>query len=516
MLWSQPDAGPLFLNSQHWTVSTVGLQGSGRLLGPPTPPTQCWDGHSKTQVTLRVTGLQIRGAQWMTIVGHCCANLPLPLPLPLPCPEVFIPGQPRGDAPTSLPINPGDRPRPHFPFHTGHYCDQTATERRAIRAGCSPHSRGHWPAPPAPASSPQGASGPLPPAPSWRELLISSPGQTSPHPLLSPFPARVHKAHLWPLFMDPPPPGARGQAGTQPGKFSFHPSHRAAHTRLTPTPWGATNLPPSTVQPNLSLSGCPSLVSGAAQPVGQPLRRTAASSHPASFNSRLACANTRRPAILPQHPRQLDSSPIRSIYKESRGSQPPARIRTQFLPHLWDPQWGPVGGFRLSVVLCRHLGAAPPPASIRTLLSEGSRIDILSSREETEAQGAHKGLELLTQAPDRAAEGPRDQGVSVGTRARWARGSHSITPTPNQAQGRLSPLTPRHGPGATLGPLPGAAQMAPCPPALHLHKSQLSPSEAPAALGQRSITGPPLPSAPVKSLGSRVAEPVALKSLPQP
>lgn len=303
-----------------------------------------------------------------------------------------------------------------------------------------------------------------------------------------------------PCLWTPPPPGARGQAGTQPGKFSFHPSHRAAHTRLTPTPWGATNLPPSTVQPNLSLSGCPSLVSGAAQPVGQPLRRTAASSHPASFNSRLACANTRRPAILPQHPRQLDSSPIRSIYKESRGSQPPARIRTQFLPHLWDPQWGPVGGFRLSVVLCRHLGAAPPPASIRTLLSEGSRIDILSSREETEAQGAHKGLELLTQAPDRAAEGPRDQGVSVGTRARWARGSHSITPTPNQAQGRLSPLTPRHGPGATLGPLPGAAQMAPCPPALHLHKSQLSPSEAPAALGQRSITGPPLPSAPVNSL----------------
>ena len=31
----------------------------------------------------------------------------LPLPLPLPCPEVFTPGRPRGDAPTSLPINPG-------------------------------------------------------------------------------------------------------------------------------------------------------------------------------------------------------------------------------------------------------------------------------------------------------------------------------------------------------------------------------------------------------------------------
>ena len=78
---------------------------------------------------------------------------------------------------------------------------------------------------------------------------------------------------------------------------------------------------------------------------------------------------------------------------QSRGSQPPTRIRTRYLPHLWDPQWGPFGGCRLPVVLCRHLGAAPPPASIRTLFSEGGRIDILSSREETEAQGAHGGVE---------------------------------------------------------------------------------------------------------------------------
>lgn len=28
----------------------------------------------------------------------------------------------------------------------------------------------------------------------------------------------------------------------------------------------------------------------------------------------------------------------------------------------------------------------------------------------------------LAQAPDRAAEGPREQGVSVGTQGRWAKG----------------------------------------------------------------------------------------------
>lgn len=271
---------------------------------------------------------------------------------------------------------------------------------------------------------------------------------------------------------------------------------------------------PHEVNPHAVGSHEPATLHGAAQPqpvwMPQPCFRGCPTCGPTSQEDGclLQPCQLHQQARLCQHPQTRNPPPTPSaaglqphpLHLQSRGSQPPARIRTQFLPHLWDPQWGPEGGFWLSVVLCRHLGAAPPPASIRTLLSEGSRIDILSSREETEAQGAHKGLELLAQAPDRAAEGPREQGVSVGTQGRWARGSRSITPTPNQAQGRLSPLTPRHGPGATLGPLPGAVQMAPCPPALHLHKSQLSPSAAPAASGQRSITGPPLPSAPVNSL----------------
>ena len=163
-----------------------------------------------------------------------------------------------------------------------------------------------------------------------------------------------------------------------------------------------------------------------------------------------------------------------------------------------------MGGCRLPVVLCRHPGAAAPPTSIRTLLSEGGRIDILSSREETEAQRAHEVAGGQHGAPHpgpgQSSRGTRRAGHGRGHTGRWARGSHSITPTPSQAQGHLSPLTPRHGPGATLGPLPGAAQTAPCPSALHLHEPQLSPSAAPAASGRRSITGPPLPSVRVSSL----------------
>ena len=47
--------------------------------------------------------------------------------------------------------------------------------------------------------------------------------------------------------------------------------------------------------------------------------------------------------------------------------------------------------------------------------------------------------EFLAQAPGRAAKGPREQGVGLGTRGRWARGSHSITPTPKPSSGASEP-----------------------------------------------------------------------------
>ena len=155
----------------------------------------------------------------------------------------------------------------------------------------------------------------LSPPASWRELLISSPGQTSPHPLLSPFPAGVHRAHLWPLFMDPPS-GARGQVGIRPRKSGFHPSHRAAHPRLNPTLRGAMNLPPSTVQPNLTLSGCHGAISGAPQPVGQDLRRMAASPHPASFTGGLTSAHTHRPGTSPNTPGSWTPAPPAPFTKQ--------------------------------------------------------------------------------------------------------------------------------------------------------------------------------------------------------
>lgn len=350
-----------------------------------------------------------------------------------------------------------------------------------------------------PLPSPQGTSGPLP---------LPLPGENYSFPLLD---KHHHILYFPPLLLEStervcgpclwtPPPGARGQAGTRPRKSGFHPSHRAAHLRLNPTPRGATNLPPSTVQPNLTLSGCPEAVSGAAQPVGQALRRTAASPHPASFTDGLTYAHTHRPGTLPQHPRQLDSSPTCSVYKaevHSRplGSEPDSCPTSGTLSGV---PWGVVGCL-WSCVDTQGLPLPPHPSG--PFFLREARLTFypaerrLRPRVPTRWQG--DSTELLAQALGRAAEGSGEQGVPTG---RWARGSHSITPTPSQAQGCLSPLTPRRGPGATLGPLPGAAQMAPCPPALHLHEPQLSPSAAPAASGRRSITGPPLPSVRVSSL----------------
>ena len=300
--------------------------------------------------------------------------------------------------------------------------------------------------------------------------------------------------------MDPPRGWRTGGDTTR--KSGFHPSHRAAHPRLNPTLRGATNLPPSTVQPNLTLSGCPGAVSGAPQPVGQDLRRKAASPHSASFTGGLTYAHTHRPGTSPNTPGSWTPAPPAPFTKQrftaARQDQNPIPA-----PPL-GPSVGSRGGLQAACGPVRTPRGCRSPRIHQDPLSEGGRIDILSSREETEAQGAHEvagGQQGAPRpGPGQSSKGTRRAGRGRGHTGRWARGSHSITPTPSQAQGRLSPLTPRHGPGATLGPLPGAAQMAPCPPALHLHEPQLSPSAAPAASGRRSITGPPLPSVRVSSL----------------
>lgn len=164
--------------------------------------------------------------------------------------------------------------------------------------------------------------------------------------------------------MDRPLQGPEDRQGHNPGSSVSTQSQSRPH-EVNPTPWGAMNLPPSpTVQPNLSLSGCPSPISGAAQPVGQPLRRTAASSNPASFTSRLACANTRRPEPSPTLGSWTQPHPL---HLQSRGSQPPARIRTPPCPPGTFCR-GPEGGF---LAVCGPVqtprGCLLSPASIRTL-----------------------------------------------------------------------------------------------------------------------------------------------------
>lgn len=239
-----------------------------------------------------------------------------------------------------------------------------------------------------PLPSPQGASGPLP---------LPLPGENYSFPLLD---KHHHILYFPPLLLEsterfcgpclwtPPPRGQRTGGDTTPEVW-FPPQSQSSPPEVKPHATGSHE--PATLHgaaqphpvwmPRSCFRGCPtcgpsSQEDGCLPPPCQLHRRAHLCPHPQTRNP----PPTPPAAGLQPHLFRL----------QSRGSQPPTRIRTRFLPHLWDPQWGPVGGCRLPVVLCRHPGAAPPPTSIRTLLSEGGKIDILSSREETEAQGAHE------------------------------------------------------------------------------------------------------------------------------
>ena len=166
------------------------------------------------------------------------------------------------------------------------------------------------------------------------------------------------------------------------------------------------------------------------------------------------------------------------FHLQSRGSQPPTRIRTRFLPHLWDPQWGPFGGCRLPVVLCRHLGAAPPPASIRTHFSEGGRIDILSGREETEAQGAHGGVGgqdgVPRPGPGQSSRRTQRAGRGRGHTGQVGKGFTLYNTNPKPSSGASEPTDTQTRPWGHPWPPPWRHADGPCPPALRLRKSQLS------------------------------------------
>lgn len=138
----------------------------------------------------------------------------LPLPLPLPCPEVFTPGRPRGDAPTSLPINPG-----HTDIEpTSSSAQITIVIRQPRRGGPSeldaPHAPGaagqhhlllHHPPKARLVLSPRPFLQRITHFLSWTNITTSS---TFPLSCWSP-----QSASVAPVY-GIPPPGARGQAGT--------------------------------------------------------------------------------------------------------------------------------------------------------------------------------------------------------------------------------------------------------------------------------------------------------------